>query len=922
MQNSFFQLDVKDFLQDFSLSEVEITDSYCKNLVLKDVDFLNTFNPDKLLYNFRLTAGFSKEEIKAKYGTENCYGGWENTRIGGHTLGHYLGAVGQAIKAGYGSTKGKDNISLNERLEIILDGLTECQNKNDLLPEQNSFRKKGFIFGATIDNPQNLEIQFDKLEQGNPAETWVPWYTMHKIMNGLVEVYKQTENQKALNIALNLGEWIYERTKKWTEETKYKVLETEYGGMNDCLYELYKCAKKTDYKNLEHIEEAAHKFDQITLFEEINSGKKDSLNNRHANTTIPKYMGALNRYRTFPQREDSQKYLEYVINFWDLVVNHHTYITGGNSECEHFGKDDVLDLERSNCNNETCNTHNMLKITRELFKITGEKKYADYYENTFINSILASCNSENGMTTYFQPMSTGNFKIYCNEDVDKNYFWCCTGTGLENFTKLGDSFYFHNEKSIYVNQFISSKVTWTEKNITLIQNADLPYSNKITITIKTQNGAKINENDFSIFVRIPDWAEVENVTQPAANNTIPNHTSQLGASTPKEISKIKSASSLLNELKQEENSKIKNGYIEIKNNWNDGDKVEIEFKMKLQVFSLPDNKQAYAFKYGPVVLAADLGTDDFMNIRQVGVLCDVCAVKKVLGKTLQMNGNYGGTSNLPILPDEILQINEPVESFIKNIEKHLVKNEETNPKLSFTLLDTNWNYDKNSNQTLNSESNSKSDTTLNSNANSKAGSPLIFTEYYKINKGRYGIYWIFDDGKKSYPNKVHFENKLKKEIIQGIGIGYGTQTEGNETTFPCMKESANGSVGDSGALTRYAKKGGSFSYLFEISKNQKNYISCEFLKEDDGKNVKICALDKNGSKQIEIANCNLDSSKCENSAGETSEKYELFWEIPEEVKNLVFDFEGKNVVRISFSGKNYEESARICAPANTFYFKE
>ena len=160
--------------------------------------------------------------------------------------------------------------------------------------------------------------------------------------------------------------------------------------MNDCLYELYKCAKNTGYANTDHFAAAAHWFDEDRLFELVLSGKSNVLNGRHANCTIPKFIGALNRYRALNGEEDVDKYLTYAERFWNLLISKHTYITGGNSECEFFGADNVLDAERSHCNCETCNTHNMLKLTRELYRITGDKKYADYYETTFSNAIMAS----------------------------------------------------------------------------------------------------------------------------------------------------------------------------------------------------------------------------------------------------------------------------------------------------------------------------------------------------------------------------------------------------------------------------------------------------------------------------------------------------------------------------------------------------
>ena len=448
----------KDFatIREFAPSDVKVLDAFMASATKKDVDFLNTFNPDKLLYNFRVTAGIPDKKA------ESSYSGWENTRIGGHTLGHYLAAAAQAVARGFGDAKGSDGISLAGRLTYLVESLAECQNALGT----------GFIFGATMADATKPELQFDLIEAGTTADTWVPWYTAHKLMNGLVETWKSTRIKTSLVVAERFGEWIYKRVSKWSPETKTKVLSVEYGGMNDCLYELYKCAKADGYNDCEHFRVAAEAFDELTLFEAVREWDiardqggsaagaiPDVLNNRHANTTIPKFVGAMNRFCTL----GDAKYLDYAKSFWNIVVKHHTYITGGNSECEHFGQADVLDAERSNSNCETCNTHNMLKLTRMLFMATGDKRYADYYENTFINAILASVNAETGMTLYFQPMATGLFKTYCNPDVNRNYFWCCTGTGLENFTKLGDSFYFHTDDTLIVNQYASSAVRWVEK---------------------------------------------------------------------------------------------------------------------------------------------------------------------------------------------------------------------------------------------------------------------------------------------------------------------------------------------------------------------------------------------------------------------------------------------------------------------------
>lgn len=214
------------------------------------------------------------------------------TEIQGHTLGHYLTAVSQA----YGYTKDED---LLERLIYMSAGLEECQ------------REDGFLFAS----PEKI---FDRVEQKKPA--WVPWYTMHKILSGLLSVYTYTKNETAKKVAENLGKWISRRCLGWSEDVRKQVLAVEYGGMNDCLYELYSITQREEFLK------AAHQFDEMPLFQQLYEGK-DILNGLHANTTIPKVLGALKRYCVLGEEE--KFYLIAAEKFWDMVVSHHSYVTGG-----------------------------------------------------------------------------------------------------------------------------------------------------------------------------------------------------------------------------------------------------------------------------------------------------------------------------------------------------------------------------------------------------------------------------------------------------------------------------------------------------------------------------------------------------------------------------------------------------------------
>lgn len=606
----------------YDLSDVEVTDAYYDNALEMDVDNLLALDEDRLLAGFRETAGYaagmSDADIKTFMKNKTRYGGgWENALIGGHTLGHYLSAVAQGVvNPGLSDAK---KAKLKERLDSMISALAECQKKTE------GTEHEGFLFGATLPNKKDVDAQFDNVEKGATniaTQAWVPWYTMHKILAGLVDSYTITGNKQALEVANKLGTWIANRANGWSDATRKTVLGIEYGGMNDVLYDLYKV---TDASNKEDFKKAAHQFDETTLFEAVLAGSKNVLNGKHANTTIPKFLGALARYEV---DNTETKYLQYAESFWEMVLEKHTYITGGNSEDEHFGADNVLDAERTNCNNETCNTYNMLKLSRRLFAITGEKKYADYYENTLINAIMSSQNHETGMTMYFQPMASGYQKVFGTLDTN---FWCCTGTGMENFTKLQDSIYFKKNGTVGVNLYLASKLNGD--GYTIEQTGDLSKSDTMTFKV---SGKSI---DFKMKLRLPNW--------------------------------VKDGKAVVQFNGEDYDYSVKDGYITIANDKiKDGAEFTVKLPMEVTAANLADNENTYAFKYGPFVLSAKLG------------------------KSKQTTGSHGVAVTVPtskaVSSDKIGISNaDSVADFIKNINTNLVKEEGS---MNFKLQGANVDY--------------------------------------------------------------------------------------------------------------------------------------------------------------------------------------------------------------------------------------
>jgi len=494
---------------------ITVTEPFILNSFRLEESYLLSLEPQRLLAGFRQTAGLSSQAER--------YGGWESTEIQGHTMGHYLTALAQAWAVSH-------NPEIMERIVFTIDGLRECQ------------REDGFLFAS----PEEL---FDRVENRQPV--WVPWYTMHKIVAGLVSVCRLTKLDAAHDILRRLCEWICSRALNWDEETHQTVLAVEYGGMNDCLYDAYEILD--DYKILQ----SAHQFDELPLFTAM-AEKRDILNGLHANTTIPKILGGLKRYAVV----DGCKplYLHMAENFWDMVINHHTYLSGGNSEWEHFGLPDVLDAERTACNCETCNTHNMIKLSQLLFELTGKKKYAEYDAWAYVNTILSSQNHETGMTTYFQPMDTGYFKVY-SRPFDQ--FWCCTGTGMENFSNTWSGIACRKDDTLYINRLVGCEINTDGLSAQIDSDWTLCC---ITLEVSCSSPNR------SIALRIPHWAANFSVHLPDG------------------ISCTEA-----------------DGYLTFSGFGTETCTIVVNYTMELRRHGLPDSDNTVAFSYGPFMLSADMG---------------------------------------------------------------------------------------------------------------------------------------------------------------------------------------------------------------------------------------------------------------------------------------------------------------------------
>jgi hypothetical protein len=514
----------------FRLEDVRILDPNLLRVREQTLNYLLALDSDRLLHNFRVTAKLPSS-AEPLYNREAPTNGWR-----GHYVGHFLSACSQM----YAST---GDVRIKTKADAMVSELAKCQAQ---------LGDKGYLSAFP-------ESDFDNLEQGRPAA--VLWYALHKIMAGLLDVNEHMQNAQALQVLEGMAAWTDWRTGRLPEEQMQRTLQIEFGGMNEVLANLSAVTG-----NPRHLV-VAQRFDHHAVMDPAAQGR-DTLTTLHANTQIPKFIGAA---REFELTGDPH-YRDAALFFWQQVALHRSYVTGGNSASEHFRTPpDVLASELTDLSQETCNTYNMLKLTRQLFTWQAEPQYADYYERAFQNHILATPNPADGSPLYYLGMQSGQWKVHF---VPHEGFFCCCGSGLENFSKLGDGFYFHNEQSLWVNLFFASEVNWREKGVTLRQETRFPDEAGTRLTIQAKSPAR-----FTLNVRVPYWADAASVTV----NGKPFQPKQ----------KLAPSS-----------------YAKIDRTWKNGDRVEVKLPMRLHLQTVPDDPTLAAIMYGPVVLAGELGTEN------------------------------------------------------------------------------------------------------------------------------------------------------------------------------------------------------------------------------------------------------------------------------------------------------------------------
>ncbi len=521
----------------FPLRQVRLLDSPFRAAAEVNDAYLQTVAPERLVHMFRITSGLPS--------TAEPLGGWEspNVELRGHFCGHYMSSVGLR----YAMT-GEEKVKAQG--DEIVAQLAICQKKN----------RNGYVSAF----PESF---FDRLYIDK--QVWAPFYTIHKIMAGLLDMYTHCGNQQALAVAEGLADWTGHWCKAIGDAAMQRILNTEFGGMEEALYNLAALTGNYGYAY------TARRFEVTSFFDPL-AMHRDELQGLHVNTHIPQVIGAARRY----ELTGDPRYHEIADYFWHEVVEERSYAPGGTSNGEYWDTPPgQLGKALSRSSQECCCGYNMLKLTRHLYQWTADPRYFDQYERTLFNDRLGTQHPGDGGKQYYFPLQTGWWRYFSSKF---NSFWCCDGTGAEEFSKFGDSIYFYNPRGLFVNLFIPSELRWPERGLTITQQTRFPEEEGTTLTLKAERPVAMQVN-----LRIPAWAtsggsvSVNGQALPAFSNP--------------------------------------GSYLTLERTWQDGDRIELKLPMSLRAEALKGDATQQAPMYGPLVLGARLGAEGLTEAMQYDV---------------------------------------------------------------------------------------------------------------------------------------------------------------------------------------------------------------------------------------------------------------------------------------------------------------
>nr|WP_243852957.1 glycoside hydrolase family 127 protein [Sphingomonas naasensis] len=524
------------------LSAVRLGPSVYRDAVETNRRYLLSLSPERLLHNFYKSAALPTKG--------ETYGGWEARGIAGHSLGHYLSAL-SLMAAQTGDT------AVRERLRHTVAEMAHVQAAHG----------DGYVGGTTVERDGKVidgKIVFEEIRKGDIRTGgfdinggWVPLYTWHKVHAGLIDAVRLGDVAEAMPVMLGVAGYLGTILEGLDDAQMQKLLAAEHGGLNDSYAETWALTGNPRWRRI------AERIYHRKVLAPLAAGK-DDLPGLHANTQIPKLIGLARLY----ELTGEQRHADAARFFHQTVAQHHSYVIGGNSEREHFGPPDQIATRITERTCEACNSYNMLKLTRHLYGWAPDAALFDYYERIHLNHLLAHQHPGTGMFVYFMPLSAGAKRTYSTAE---DSFWCCVGSGMETHAKHGESIYWHDDATLFVNLFIRSTAAWKERGLEVALDTGYPFSEQVSLRV-----TRAPRRATAIALRVPGWCDAPVLTLNGQPQPLERAT----------------------------------GYARLDRHWRAGDRIDLTLPMRVRTEATPDDPRMLAWLSGPLVLAADLGPAD------------------------------------------------------------------------------------------------------------------------------------------------------------------------------------------------------------------------------------------------------------------------------------------------------------------------
>jgi len=532
----------KLYKNEFPISDVKLLDGLFKHARDLNIEVLLKYDVDRLLAPYRKVAGLPEKA--------ESYPNWEG--LDGHIAGHYLSAMAM----NYAATGNKE---CKRRMEYMISELKEIEGAN---AKNNAEWGIGYLGG--FPNSEKLWAAFKKGDFSIYFSAWAPFYNLHKMFAGLRDAWLYGDNEDAKDLFLTFCDWGISITSNLNDEQMQEMLNMEHGGMNEVFADAYQITGDEKYLV------AAKRYSHNVFLEPLSDGV-DNLDNKHANTQIPKFIG----FARIAELSGDKNYRRAGRFSWETIVNDRSLAFGGNSRREHFPSvESCTDYINDVDGPESCNSYNMLKLTEDLFRMQPSANYADFYERTLFNHIHSTQHPKHGGYVYFTSARPRHYRVY---STPNNAMWCCVGTGMENHSKYNQFIYTHSADSLFLNLFIASELNWKDKNVSIKQETNFPYEEQTKLTITK------GESNFKMMVRYPGWVK-KGSFKVSVNGKKVNYNA------------------------------LPSSYICIDREWKKGDVIEIELPMQSTIERLPNVPDYIAFMHGPVLLGAKTGTNDLRGL--------------------------------------------------------------------------------------------------------------------------------------------------------------------------------------------------------------------------------------------------------------------------------------------------------------------